>query len=258
MIEVTFLHGFTQTSSAWDGVIDSLGSGYDYRVPDLPGHGSSDGLGLSTPDGFVAEAVRLSVRASSPLPEARVLVGYSMGGRLALNFCLSEPGHWDAVLLISTGAGIADSTLRQERMEADLALASRIETRGIAAFDQEWNSLPIWKGDPSSVVEQRSAMLLSQDPAEIAGALRLSGQGSQPAVWDRLQEISIPSYVLHGSRDAAYSEVATRLATELPSCLGADVLEGGHSLPLENPLAVAEAVRRAADGLSHRRQRAGL
>ena len=257
MTEVTFLHGFTQTSKAWAGVIDALGSGYRCLCPDLPGHGFSSENEFSSTDEFVEAAERTLGPGSKDAEGNRLLVGYSMGARLALTLCLDNPDRWDALVLISSGAGLIDDDQRKQRSESDLALAHRIELGGIEAFAQEWNSLALWEGDPADVSRLRSAMLLTQAPALLARVLKLWGQGTAPSAWERLDEITIPIRVLVGARDHAYADTAQLLASALSGCGEADVLNGGHSLPLENATQVAEIIGELAEEISRRQQPAG-
>jgi len=257
LTEVTFLHGFTQTSSAWAGVVGALGNDYQCRTPDLPGHGLSPETRFGSTGEFVEATKRTIGFGSRAAAGKRLLVGYSMGARLALTLCLDTPEEWDALVLISSGAGLSDDDQRKQRREADLALAQRIEVDGIESFDQEWNSLALWAEDPADVSRLRSAMLLTQEPTLLARVLQTWGQGTAPAFWDRLDEITIPSRVLVGARDHAYAETAQRLAASLSGCGEADVLDGGHSLPLENPTEVAEIISELAEEISRRQQPAG-
>ncbi|MCX6393365.1 MAG: alpha/beta fold hydrolase [Solirubrobacterales bacterium] len=257
MTEVTFLHGFTQTSSAWAAVVDSLGNGYRCRAPDLPGHGLSLENKFSSTQDFVEATERTIEIGLEAAADKRVLVGYSMGARLALTLCLDKPKRWDALVLISSGAGLTGHDQRKQRRESDLALAQRIEVGGIEAFDQEWNSLALWAEDPADVSRLRTAMLLTQEPALLARVLNVWGQGTAPSTWDRLDEITIPTRVLVGGRDQAYADTAQLLALALSGCGKADVLDGGHSLPLENPTQVAEIISELAEEISRRQQPAG-
>ena len=84
------------------------------------------------------------------------LLGYSMGGRLALYFALAYPERTRTLTLVSASPGIASLTERAERRRRDNALADRIEQDGIAAFVDYWQSLPMWKSQRRNLsLEQR-------------------------------------------------------------------------------------------------------
>ncbi len=94
---------------------------------------------------------------------------------------------------------------------------------------------------------QRLADQLRNAPTGRAAALRGIGAGAMTPVWDRLHELTMPVTVLAGERDARYCALGARLAEALPRG-ELRLVAGGHTLPLENPAAVAEALGRDALG----------
>src|SRR5262245_5710163 len=136
---LVLLHGFTQTRQSWRRTARALAGRYRAIVPDLPGHGQS----LYRTPSF--DACAAYVRALAP----RVLVGYSMGGRIALYAALSVPV--ERLVLVGAGPGIADPAERAARRAADDALAARLETMEMEAFAREWGSQPLFAGQPERV-----------------------------------------------------------------------------------------------------------
>src|SRR4051794_10460880 len=59
------------------------------------------------------------------------LVGYSMGGRLALHAALRDPARIGALVLVGVTAGIEDPVEREERRRSDGSLAEWMERRSI-------------------------------------------------------------------------------------------------------------------------------
>ena len=68
------------------------------------------------------------------------LIGYSMGGRVALAFCVAHPARVASALLVGASAGIRDPQQRMDRVRDDEALAERIEREGVEAFVEFWIS----------------------------------------------------------------------------------------------------------------------
>jgi 2-succinyl-6-hydroxy-2,4-cyclohexadiene-1-carboxylate synthase len=171
-----------------------------------------------------------------------------MGGRLAIRTALSHPSLFSALVLVSTTAGIEDPAALDARRLSDAQLAAILESGDIAQFEREWQALPLWRGDPESVSNKSREMRSLNDPFGLAESLRGFGSGSIAPVWDRLGEIDLPTAVLAGDRDSGYCELAARLAAGIRDSSLTTVSGSGHSIPLEQPAAVAAAV----EGISRR------
>jgi 2-succinyl-6-hydroxy-2,4-cyclohexadiene-1-carboxylate synthase len=212
---LVLLHGFAGTGRSWDAVAAELG-GTPYLAPDL-------GAG-SWPD----------------VPDEPVtLVGYSMGGRIALHVALGAPQRVARLVLVSTTAGIEDDGERARRRDSDEALARRIEQGTITEFADDWMAQPLFAGTPPKAAARWLADLLRNEPGQLATQLRRFGAGVLEPVWHRLDELTMPADVVVGERDAKYRALAERLARELPGARLHVVPGAGHGLPREAPAAVA-------------------
>src|SRR4051794_143912 len=100
-MRMVLLHGFTQTRQSWRRTIAALGGRYRAVAPDLPGHGLA---AERRPASFAACAAYVRAAADGPC----VLVGYSMGGRIALYTALALPGLVQRLVLVGASPGIAD------------------------------------------------------------------------------------------------------------------------------------------------------
>jgi 2-succinyl-6-hydroxy-2,4-cyclohexadiene-1-carboxylate synthase len=231
-----FLHGFTQTRQSWRRTIAALGGRYRALAPDLPGHGQAT---ERRPASFTACAAYVRALAG----ERFTLVGYSMGGRIALYTALTLPAQVERLVLVGASPGIADAAEREERRRADAALADRIETMDIAAFATEWGSQELFAGQEARVAAAAHADRLRNTPAGLAAALRGLGTGVMPSLWDRLGELAIPVTLVAGERDAKFRAIAGRMAPAIPGCR-VEVVDGaGHAAQLEQPEIVAAAIR---------------
>ena len=188
------LHGFTQRGSMWDEVAALAGG--EWSTPDLPGHGGRPACSWE-------EAVALVGGLLEGVAPPRCLVGYSMGGRLALAVALDHPSLVDRLVVVSAAAGIEEGADRQRRRAEDLALADRLEAMGVGAFVDEWLSRPLFAGLAARPPEWRAAdreARAGNDAAGLAAALRLLGQGAQPYLGDRLGELRMPVLLVAGGR----------------------------------------------------------
>jgi 2-succinyl-6-hydroxy-2,4-cyclohexadiene-1-carboxylate synthase len=233
---VVLLHGFGGTHRAWDGVIGHLSpERYRALALDLPGHGRK--AGAERPfsfDGCVASVLRSS-------PSRFVLVGYSLGARVALHVALSAPERVRRLVLVGATAGIEDPQERAMRRASDRRLAEDLEEAPFEDFIERWRTQPLFAGEPSQAGALARADQRRNQPDALAAVLRGLGTGEMQPLWDRLGELTMPVSVLVGDRDAKFQALGRRLVRSMP-CARLHILPGGHGLPLENPAGVAEAI----------------
>src|SRR6185295_6190451 len=84
---------------------------------------------------------------------ASVLVGYSLGGRLALRAAIRSPSSFSAVVLVGATAGIEDGPMRVQRAEADEKLASWMEAMPIEDVVSLWERQPLFADQSDALVE---------------------------------------------------------------------------------------------------------
>ncbi|HSR42395.1 MAG TPA: alpha/beta fold hydrolase, partial [Longimicrobiales bacterium] len=141
---VVLLHGFTGSSGTWDSwILHGLSDSFRVLAVDLPGHGGS-------PDPPEDYSVKKLVRDLGRLLEREGLeraawIGYSMGGRMALAQTILAPESVDRVVLESASPGLSTEAERAARRESDRKLASRIRSRGMEAFVEEWMAQPFFR-----------------------------------------------------------------------------------------------------------------
>jgi len=92
-VALIFLHGFTNTGRSWDPVIAALGERYTALAPDIRGHGSASQRAPVTLQAVIGDLATLADGGFT-------LVGYSMGGRIALHVALALPERVERLVLI--------------------------------------------------------------------------------------------------------------------------------------------------------------
>jgi 2-succinyl-6-hydroxy-2,4-cyclohexadiene-1-carboxylate synthase len=171
-----------------------------------------------------------------------VLVGYSMGGRLALHAAVAEPERYAALITVGASPGIEDPAARAERRAADERLASWMEATSIEEVVSYWEALPVFEGQSPELVAAQRPGRLSHEPAALARLLRTGGQGAHEAVWAALRTLQMPVLALAGARDRAYAGAVERMATQLPGGNALTVPAAGHAAQLERPGHAAELI----------------
>jgi 2-succinyl-6-hydroxy-2,4-cyclohexadiene-1-carboxylate synthase len=214
-------------------VLAALGERYRATVPDIRGHGAA-----SAAEPVTLEAVIDDIAAL--VPARFTLVGYSMGGRIALHVALAMPERVDRLVLVGASPGIADPDERAARRGADEQLAHQIEGSTIEEFARRWAATPVLAGQPPWINEDR----LRNDPIGLARALRGLGTGALPPSWDRLGELAMPVTLVVGERDQKFAAVAGEMASAIPDAEVVVVPAAGHAVHLEAPEAVAHVIDR--------------
>ncbi|HLG64663.1 MAG TPA: 2-succinyl-6-hydroxy-2,4-cyclohexadiene-1-carboxylate synthase [Ktedonosporobacter sp.] len=238
---LVLLHGFTGSASGWSGLLAELArTGWRIIALDMLGHGQSDAP--ADPARYTMEHCQQDIiavlRELSVNEGEAILLGYSMGGRIALYCAFS--GFFRALILESASPGLADAAEREQRRSSDLALAESIEREGIEAFVERWENLPLFATQHNLPAEQRAALhaqRLNNRPAGLANSLRGVGTGEQPALHHRLPELTIPVLLLAGELDAKFCAIARQMAQALPHAQLSIVPEAGHTIHLERPAA---------------------
>lgn len=225
-MNVLFLHGFLGSPADWAGIA-----------------GAFDGVAASIPtcDDWEATLDALE-RTLRDLPAPRALVGYSMGGRLALGLALRGL-QLDALVLESAQPGLEGAAARRERREQDARRAHAIDT-DFSAFLAEWYGSAFWaslRREP----ERFQAMLVRRraEAARAAHHVTVLSPGAMPNHWPHLRELDVPTLLVAGALDAKYCAVASRAEVALPRARSVIVPDAGHNVHHERPTAFATAVR---------------
>ena len=235
--DVVLLHGFTHTGASWDPVVAALAESYRAIAPDIRGHGSA-----AAREPVALDAVLEDVSAVAP---ARfTLVGYSMGGRIALHAAVAPAlgPRIDRVVLVGASPGIADPGERAARRAADERLADEVEHMTIEEFAVRWAQTPVLAGQPPAVAAAVDADRRRNQPAGLARALRGLGTGALPSLWERLGELGAPVTLVVGERDEKFRAIAAEMARGLPDASVVAVAGAGHAVHLEAPARVAELI----------------
>jgi 2-succinyl-6-hydroxy-2,4-cyclohexadiene-1-carboxylate synthase len=229
---IALLHGFTQTAACWGPFADELSTTHSLVAIDLPGHGGSGEVraNLSQTTELVASSIDRSI-----------VIGYSLGGRVALHLALGHPQLVERLVIIGATGGLDSEEERRQRRVADESLADHLEDIGVDAFLDEWLSQPMF----ASLTAQQSFRELraTNAAAGLASSLRLCGTGTQESLWSRLGELTMPVLVIAGANDEKFTHLGHRLVESIGTNASIRLIDNaGHSAQLENPAATAATV----------------
>ena len=240
---VLFVHGFMGSSRDWEDLAGAACAGRYGIAVDLPGHGAS--VGLPAEAYIMAGASEGLARVLDAAGARRaVVVGYSMGGRVALHFALHHPERCAGLVLESASPGLASEAERAARRAVDAARAERM-LGDFGAFLDDWYRQPLFASlaRREGLRERMTEARRRNDPAELAHVLRGMGTGEMPSLWERLPGLRVATLAVVGALDAKYVALARRMARASPDVTVAVVPEAGHNVHAERPEAYLTHLR---------------
>ncbi|MGV3487263.1 MAG: 2-succinyl-6-hydroxy-2,4-cyclohexadiene-1-carboxylate synthase [Tuberibacillus sp.] len=232
------LHGFTGSKKSWQPFIPLWSKKYRTIAVDIIGHGETDSpnsLQSYTMEAFAG--VLKQILFENGITKTNVL-GYSMGGRLALYLAIKHPQFVQSILLESASPGLETEAEREDRIKRDELLADRIIKNGIESFVNEWENIPLFASQktlPDHIKKTIRQERLSQNPVGLAGSLRGMGTGRQPSLWNSLLGCEKPVMLVAGSLDDKFVNIAQRMEQRLLNCQKMIVNHVGHAVHVESP-----------------------
>ena len=245
---ILFLHGFMGDCLEFKNAIAVLSEQFYCVAIDLQGHGQTEAIDRDNDhdDYYTIQSTANFVIKFLDLLRLKrcFLVGYSMGGRVALYLAIYFPQYFHRVVLESASAGLRSIKERSDRLAKDRQLAARLETSHLRLFLENWYQQPIFAAlrshpDFSQMLAQR----LNNSSGKLAKSLRNLSTGMQPSLWEYLSENKIPLLLLVGDLDSKFVQINRQMQSLckyaqleiMPSC--------GHNIHFENPIIFIEKVR---------------
>ena len=230
------LHGFTGSPQSLDG----LGAPPGSLAPTLGGH-----LGSKVVGGFADEVERLAELGR----DCQGLFGYSLGGRFALGILARYPERFRHAVIVSAHPGLKTDAERAQRRAGDLRFVQLLRERGLTAFVDTWQALPLWAsqgGLPQAVKAAQREQRLRHDPGGLAESLLQHGLGEMPDLRPQLRQVHTPVTLVAGERDPKFRALAEDVSGIIPGASMTLAAAAGHNLLLERPTLLSELLRREA------------
>ena len=199
-------------------------------------------------DGFDAMTARL-VHATRGR-EKPILLGYSLGARLALHALCTAPGNWAGAIIVSGHPGLTSAPDRAARLAEDCQWAERVRDMPWESVLAAWEDRPVfahgcpparWREDLRRAWQADRHALATRREA-IARSLVVWSLGAQPDFRAMLTSCALPVLWLTGSGDVKFSGLGQEIAATTPGISHHMLPACGHRLPWEAPAATATAV----------------
>jgi 2-succinyl-6-hydroxy-2,4-cyclohexadiene-1-carboxylate synthase len=234
---LVFLHGFLGRGADWLPVVEQLAPEFHCILPDLPGHGANTGFDPSQPLTFDSLSADLTHTLAEAGLDRPVLIGYSLGGRLALHAACRFPERFSALVLESASPGLRSESEREARRRLDDARAARLLEFGLTPFIAEWYRADLWaslRGRPELLAELAQARS-GAGAIGAAKALADLSPGRMDPLWDGLPDLPMRVLLLSGDLDTQYTAISAEAAGLIPSSVHIRIPGAGHNVHLEQP-----------------------
>ncbi len=222
-----FLHGFLGSRKDWMPIIESLQNSYCCIAIDLPAHGNSEHS-----ENVFLELENTLTFLSSPPP---VLIGYSLGGRLALSYAQKHPDKIKGLIACSAHTGLKTTLEKEKRQKQDLIWQGRLKTLPSEEFLTLWYKQSVFSSlqKKPQLLERLLKMRSYQNPIELASVLEQVSLSKQP-FYDTFKH---PVCFLFGEEDTNYVKLYDTLENTVK------IKKTGHMIHLENPMSCLEAIK---------------
>jgi len=244
---VVMLHGFTGSRTTWLDLVRELQDSFCTLSFDLIGHsrsGSPPEVDHYRMDNAVDDLVS-AVRSMGF--EKAVWLGYSLGGRTALQVWKRHPDIVSGLILEGASPGIPTCKERNLRRQSDETLAQLLIEDGIEAFVGHWESMSLWKSQEINLSESSQTALRAQRLAQreigLANSLRGMGTGAQSWLGEDLKNIGVPVLLIAGSLDDKYSQIAREMGEQILDSQIELIADAGHAAHIEKPEQVHKVIK---------------
>lgn len=230
------LHGFTGSCQTWHPFISTWGQHMQCIAIDILGHGQTDAPAAIQRYDIETVAKDIAMLFDRLGIKKAHLLGYSMGGRLALTFAIRYPQYVQTLILESSSPGLKTEEERIKRCEEDERLAQFIEQHGVASFVDQWEKIPLFSSLqrlPKDVQKQLREERLQHTVVGLANSLRGMGTGAQPSWWGALHQLTMPTLLICGEDDEKFCRIASEMVQLLPNGTLVTVPNAGHVVHVE-------------------------
>ncbi len=174
-----------------------------------------------------------------------IVVGYSLGGRLAMYAMSLAPQSFAGAVIISANTGLDTEDEKRKRLASDFQWCSRFYSDDWTKLNRDWNDQTVLAAPKKPAAESISLARSESDFDRkiLAQALDIWSVARQPNLGVALKSFTAPGILLTGKEDAKYTALASNLIKDGLRSFEHRIIENaGHRVPWDAPSAVREAV----------------
>ena len=163
--------------------------------------------------------------------EPSLLLGYSMGGRLAMNACVHRPSLWSGVIAVGADPGLISDDARSKQLQKDLEWARRFRSEDIQELLVEWDELPVFCGRSNCASREISEL----DSEKISRFFDVFSKARQGNMLPMLRKLKTPPLLyISGCDDIKYTKIGQDLAAHCMPVRHQIIPNAGHRVPWES------------------------
>jgi pimeloyl-ACP methyl ester carboxylesterase len=227
-------HGYSSTSTMWQGQVAALSERYKLVLWDMRGHGQSDYPGDPSAYSEALTVADMAALLDAVGAEKAIVGGLSLGGYMSLAFYRAYPERVRALLIIDTGPGFKKDDARDAWNKRAYDTAERFEREGLdllKSFSRERST--VTHRDASGLALAARGMLTQRDARVI----------------ESLIEIKVPSLIVVGADDTPFLAASDYMAAKIPGARKVVIPAAGHAVNIDQPQAFIDAVLPFLDSL---------
>lgn len=167
-----------------------------------------------------------------------ILMGYSMGGRLALHALIDHPSQWQAAIIVSAHPGLSDALEREKRTERDQQWAQRFAQEEWISLMKAWNQQELFAQE--AYCFERHEHHYQRE--KLVQSLLQGSLGKQQDLRQEIGQLTLPILWITGEKDLAYSQLAQSLSFHHPLSKWEIIAQSGHRIPWSQPYAFIDLI----------------
>lgn len=228
---LVMIHGFTDNLNLWYNQVAPFSENHRLLTYDVRGFGKTEVREATYSMGLFAEDLRAVLEALGI--ESACVLGYSMGGRIALEFALAYPEMTTGLILANSGIGETPSREMQERRQMMVEVLREGDIEVISELMTEASFSPGLKERNPAAYEKYKSIKMQNDPGEYLAVMQaIVGAIDSPADFGSLR---CPALIIPGDRDGFMDvSVGEAMRDAIPDA-EMHVLPTGHAAAIEEP-----------------------
>lgn len=224
------IHGFLGTAKDWDCLPFDMLNNVTLSTIDLFNRNEP----LLTFSDWAEETFNLHLKDQQPV----TLLGYSLGGRLALHLLLKYPEFFHAAVIVSTNPGLSHESEKTKRLNKDAEWARVFQEEQWNLAMEKWNSQSVFLSDDVMCERQEN----NYNRMRLIEALSCWSLGKQGNLKPLIEELNIPILWISGEKDIKFKEIACNMQLKHSKSQVWIAEETGHRLPWQQPKRFVEAI----------------